>query len=460
MSSPYYQELFSIITSSYSYLSSSFRSSSSSTLSSSSKSLSTAYFIDDKSVERRNLLVILLVSIFISISIGICLFATYFELMKQMNKLSILKNNLLFSFYSFNNIKKLEKIHTNSNRIYLTNDKNLVNRNIETGTYVYKNNQNDNLNDEQNSYQFDQSFENKLNRLGIVEILVYFCFRFCLVCSRLAVVALFWYLFNEWLFIAILAHVFLAFMLNFLLSLKMKFKTDISANDTRHINKSNEISNTEKNLLNNKNNNIKNERLSKLIDLSSSKSSSLNKHNFNQSMLTKIKTSQASKLNQYSTLLIICMLSFIDLFINQFNEIYHIKKVLIYYFLYFMQNLTVLTYWLLVTILDTQQKNYDTINQNERSVNSNIIGVQFKASYSNGSSVSPLSPLVFEHSNKFSEVSESSLPPNSLINDVSSSTYACYATLIYLCIVLLNIFGLVLKFLHLHILHRRYRKFF
>jgi hypothetical protein len=40
----------------------------------------------------------------------------------------------------------------------------------------------------------------------------------------------------------------------------------------------------------------------------------------------------------------------------------------------------------------------------------------------------------------------------------SPTTYACYATLIYLCIILFTIFGLILKFLHLHILRKRYRK--
>ena len=62
-------------------------------------------------------------------------------------------------------------------------------------------------------------------------------------------------------------------------------------------------------------------------------------------------------------------------------------------------------------------------------------------------------------------ISKNSLSAESNIGSTSDdefqpSTFACYATLIYLCIILLTIFGLILKFLHLHILRKRYRRYF
>lgn len=244
---------------------------------------SIAAYLLNPTVSTKSQFILLLVSIFISISIGICLFITYYELMKQM------------SFFA----------------------------------QMLKSKMSSKPNDAMVS-------------LGPVEILVYFCYRFCLITSRLAILGLFWYLFNEWLFLFVIVHILLGYLCSF---------------------------------------------------------------------CTVKEITSKSKLNQHLTLFIICLLSFVDLFMNQLTELYHIRKIFFYYILYFVQNVSILTYWLVRTILGSRQLEMNS-NQTETEKTFRL----------------------------------------------TPAMTACYATLIYLCVILFTIFGLILKFLHLHILRKRYRR--
>ena len=179
--------------------------------------------------------------------------------------------------------------------------------------------------------------------LGLIEILVYFCYRFCLIISRLAALALVCYLFQQWMFVFLAGHVLLVY-------------------------------------------------LSSFMCLSSSATKSC--------------------LHQQISHFIVCLLSFVDLFSSQIAELANFRKVIAYYALYFVQNVSVCTYWLVRTVYEAQ------LNRNHKPTDSN----------SNSASL------------------------------FISSTTTCYATLVYLCIILFTIFGLILKFLHLHILRKRYRQ--
>ncbi|CAF0834455.1 unnamed protein product [Brachionus calyciflorus] len=227
---------------------------------------SAVMFIFNPESKPKNQFMILLVSIFISISIGLCLFITYYELMKQMRL--------------FSGLKKFAP-------------------------------------------------DTQWLRLGAIELLVYFCYKFCLITSRLSILALFWYLFNEWIILFITAHIFLLFTSTL---------TCVFGNN---------------------------------------------------------ENEKRSKLNDLVTLKIICLLGIVDLFMNQTSELKNINRVLGYYLLNFMENSVILTYWLIKILWNEQ-----------------------------------------------------------------AQQKICYTTLVYLSVLLFNVFGLILKYLHVHIMKKRYRKLF
>lgn len=328
----------------------------------------------ETSMERRNQLVLLLVSVFISLSIGVCLFTTYYELMKQINYLSVLTFKPIFSY----------------------ENKPLKNKKKE------------------------ESFESsKIMNLGLVEILVYFCYKFCLITSRVAAISLFWYSFHEWIVVAIVAHILILYIIT-LLTMNLN---ELSTPDNKH----HEIFLHKK-----KESGSKIEKCTKngfevIVNSSSEISSN------SDTVVTAIQKTnfpKSSRLKQHLILFITCLLSFVDLFMNQLSEIFYMKKIICYYVLYLVQNVAILTYWLVKTIMKTQ-----------------------------ASDNKYTSPETNEPSHKYF------LMIKSLENDSSDSgsfltPITCYAILIYLCIILFTIFGLVLKFLHLHILRKRYRQIY
>jgi hypothetical protein len=354
--------------------------------SSSPSSSSTAIFVDDLNLERRNQLVLILVSIFVSIAIGICLFTTYFELMKQMNYLSFLK--LKSGIYQYMGLSMFSSSNPKFNK---------------------KTNKNDIEKDNDNDFQQQQQ-----NNLGLIEILVYFCYKFCLIISRLAIIGLFWYMFREWLVIVVLAHILFSYLIICISKCGKKRKK----HDEKML----------KTNLKDFNNLIVN----------SSLSSSSSNEQVSKSEQTIFKNKR-SKLSKHLTLFIICLLSCIDLFMNQLSEIYHIRKVVVYYVLYFIQNFSVLTYWLIKSIMNARIQ-YEKDSSNTSTTNSNNKNFVFILK-----SLTTVSSSLSSSSNLKSE-----------IFNFTPTQYACYATLIYLFICLFTIFGLILKFLHLHILRKRY----
>lgn len=432
----YYTELFSIFTSS-SYLSSTSLMSQQQQQQQQQQQAA-VLFNDNSGLEKRNHLVLLLASVFVSISIGICLFITYYELMKQMNFLTMIANK-----------KDMEKDHEKQQ---LKNDHNDTYK-LETGLkyiskmrphmqFVDKNNKKIihqmPINRENETFTDTNSIDSKMFSLGLVEILVYFCYRFCLITSRLSIIALFWYLFYEWLLLALFIHILFGYLSTFLTvkssSIKNRKLTTKNKSELNDLNKDSE----------------KIEKLKADLNINT------------PDIAVSYEKKQKSKINQHLTLFIICLLSFIDLFMNQLSELYHIKKVLIYYVIYFLQNCSVLTYWLVRTIRNArmdQENQLDTAYRpntvyNNNNGNNNLFSVlltasQFKRNQS-GSFVLPSS----------SSVSSSSAAGSLINSNFSSTTFACYATLIYLCIILFTVFGLILKFLHLHILRKRYRRLY
>ena len=413
----YYTEFFSI----FKATSASFTHHSLTSVSSSSSS-QTQILIDNSSSgnERRSNLVLLLVSIFISVSIGICLFITYYELMKQMNFLSVMKNNVLFT----------------SNNPPPPSSSSSKQQQQPKGVRHF----------------IGENLDQKLESLGLVEVLVYFCYRFCLVTSRLSVIALFWYLFNEWLLLAVLVHVCFGVVCTFS-TVKSKKSSSASSyildrrrfqgralHHHRHAAEKLTCSDNSDNF--------------GLIVESSSSSSSSSTSSSQDGItaetaiisLNAIDASQkkTSRLNQHLTLFIVCLLSFIDLFMNQLSELYHIRKVFVYYLIYLIQNVCVLTYWLVKTILNAKyQLENEHLAQHSKNTEINSI---VKFPFTTSSIKQPF--LVEENSSA------------SIITNASPTAYACYATIIYLCIILFTIFGLVLKFLHLHILRKRFRRLY
>lgn len=282
-------------------------------------------------INAKNQFLLVLISIFFSVSIGkhiykcfdyitnklsgfvvsllgICVFVTYYELLKQ-NYEHV--SNKTKSVDGFGKIR-------HRNRNLSSNEKPFIPLN-----------------------ESSQEVVERSPDLGLIEILVYFCYRFCLIISRLAALALVCYLFQQWMFVFLAAHVLLVY-------------------------------------------------LSSFMCLSSSATKSC--------------------LHQQISHFIVCLLSFVDLFSSQIAELANFRKVIAYYALYFVQNVSVCTYWLVRTVYEAQ------LNQKP------------KAPDANSSSL------------------------------FISSTTTCYATLVYLCIILFTIFGLILKFLHLHILRKRYRQ--
>lgn len=193
--------------------------------------------------------------------------------------------------------------------------------------------------------------------LGLIEILVYFCYRFCLLTSRLATLALVCYLFQQWLFIALAAHILITYC--------------------------------------------------------------------SSCACLSVPRPPHSRLRQQLSLFVVCLLSFVELFAHQRTELANFRKCVAYYTLYLAQNVAVSTYWLVRTVLDVQPRpTSDLIPILANSVNHTAIPSESTSAY----------------------------PP------VSPTTTMCYATLVYLCIILFTMFGLILKFLHLHILRKRRRQ--
>lgn len=417
-SSWYYTELFSI------FKSTSYSSSSSSSI-----------FLDSSSLDimRKNNLLLILVSIFISVSIGICLFITYYELMKQMNFLSILTNNS-------------NKSETGQAYSFISNQANKLN---EHDVKLNKCNEHETNKLMKSSDKDERLIDPKLENLGLVEILVYFCYRFCLIISRLSVIAVFWYLFNEWVLLAALAHVLFGYLSNFF---------TIKANSTTTKSFILENNKSKKELLIESKTNESNEQRYELIIDSAASSLDKNQIGIETAVISinDANLKKKSKINQHLTLFIICLLSFIDLFMNQLSELYHIKKVFVYYSLHFLQNFTVLTYWLVKTIMNARSQ---LEKQTQSGMNENYLT---KSSYTSEHNESLISAIL--KSSLTTPLSQLKQNQAQLTTGnatfYSPTTYACYATLIYLCIILFTIFGLVLKFLHLHILRKRYRKLF
>ncbi len=224
----------------------------------------------------------------------------------------------------------------------------------------------------------DLASNNKLLNLGLVEVLVYFCYKFCLIVSRVATLSLFWYLFREWLGLALFLHI--AFLYT---------TTLLTVN---------------------------------LNDLTTPE-------NFTKP--TQQPPQQCSGLKQHLVLFITCLLGCVDLFMNQLSEIFYLKKVVGYYVIYFLQNLVVLTFWLVKTVLESRKAlliEQDELEQDETGNRNKLILYSGKMDKLLGNFAEYLTPIT------------------------------CYAGLIYLCVVLFSVFGLVLKFLHLHILRKRYRR--
>jgi hypothetical protein len=279
---------------------------------------------------------------------------------------------------------------------------------------------------EKESRQLEQS---KFN-LGLIEILVYFCYKFCLITSRLSIIAIFWYLFNEWLVLALLAHVTIIFLSTYMTNSKEKRENRIvllNRSPNNHKTNSNQSS-------------CEDVKLTEKMDTAVVSNAS--------SAQTTI-TSKKSKLNELLTLFIICLISTVDLFMNQLSELRHLRKVLVYYVFYFVQNVSVLTYWLVMTILNA---NNETSNQSIMSVTKSYTKPQENRTNLLAVLVQSSAQSSGIQSQQASDIS------TSMAAVFSAKTYACYATLIYLCIILFTVFGLVLKFLHLHILRKRYRR--
>jgi len=285
------------------------------------------------------------------------------------------------------------------------------------------------------------SFDQKCENLSLVEVLVYFCYRFCLITSRLSVIALFWYLFNEWLLLAVFVHILVGFICTFF-TIKTKKNPINSYILDRKLYQERQIKNEKMTSSDNS------DHFGLIVESSSSSSSSSSSDGITAEAaivsLNAINSDQkkTSKLNQHLTLFIVCLLSFIDLFMNQLSELYHMRKVFIYYLIYLIQNVSVLTYWLVRTIMNAKyQLESENLVQNSSDDLSTII-----KSFTTTS--------IREQALK---VDENTM---SIMKNVTPTTYVCYATIIYLCIILFTIFGLVLKFLHLHILRKRFRKLY
>ena len=438
----YYTEIFSFFSATASY----FHTADSNTI-----------LINDANMEKRNQLVLLIVSIFISISIGVCLFITYFELMKQMNYLSVWR-------------------HDFTNQIFSTQ------QGFISSIFLSKNNRRKNS-------ENDHFNESKLNNLGLVEILVYFCYKFCLITSRLAIISLFWYLFNEWLLLAFTIHVLISYLSTFLTIRNNEKRSRVKIDDTLYFNDSVLIKNkanlgkenenfntsTDKSLTLEKNKKGFNDSLKVDSSLSSNEAIMVT-----VSLANTLEHKPSSKLNQHLTLFIICLLSFIDLFMNQLSEIYHIKKVVTYYVIYLVQNLSVLTYWLIKSIMNAReqlelqqlqpQSSHLNLNNSERFRKNEEILTESVYDSNNSnlnrnillilkSSSSPLSTAsnILKQPQQQSLIAVSSSSQSTLI---TPATFACYTSVIYLCFVLFTIFGIVLKFLHLHINRKRFRKLY
>ncbi len=372
------------------------------------------------SIEQKSQFLYFLVSVFISVSVGICLYTTYYELMKQIHFMALL--------FSARNAKNSVSSSASGSQ------------KDEDGFLLPASSQ------ENNSTSDDDL--KKLSSLGSIEILVYFCYKFCLITSRLAILALFWYLFNEWLLLAVLVHIFTCYLCTCFTS-----TINSTASSTKSSNSSPakfiSIFSTQKFL----------KEYKKLFKQNSS--SGFGQASYEPSGSSNDKSSfllsSSSKINQHLTLFIVCLLSFIDLFVNQLSEFYHLRKCIVYYMICFAQNISILTYWLVRTIINARREQEESIMNTKNLANqSGLLNILIKSTTS--------AEQESDFSAFFSTTSvididsgiASSQPATGLI--YSPTTYACYATLIYLCIILFTIFGLILKFLHLHILRKRYRK--
>lgn len=347
-----------------------------------------------------------LVSVFVSISVGICLYTAYFELMKQIHFMSL--------FRSTKTPPSTEKNEQDARGLLVLNRKRPRRRSMS------------NLD------------ENSLNNLGLVELIVYFCYKFCLITSRLAVLALFWYMFSEWVLLAGSVHILVCY-----LSTSCSQSTLDSATRAKLISVffTQKLATEYKSLFDRqKSNNSHRRHDESSIYIENGGSSST-------SSLSSIMLTSSSKINQHLSLFIVSLLSLIELFSNQLSEFYNLKRCIVYYVVCFVQNLTVLTYWLVKTTQTARREQEKTGGQPSHN---KLLNLLFRTStdvYDDESSKSETLRAIVNNGG------------SSIIDNPQSPTvYACYATLIYLCIILFTIFGLILKFLHMHIVRKRYKK--
>ena len=396
-----------------------------------SSSSSTAIFVDDLNLERRNQLVLILVSIFISISIGICLFTTYFELMKQMNYISLLRMK---------------------SGIYQCSDLSPFSNSNSTKYLNYSDHRGNKLGERK-----EDSVDSNKKNLGLIEILVYFCYKFCLISSRLSILAIFWYLFQGWLILAVIIHVTVSYTSSLCFKDCFNLNTHYSSNRIRagkkHNNESHEnMIKKVKNLSSNDKKGFSKGREFDLIVDSSLTSTMASSGEHVLKLENEISSKEnRSKLSKRLSFFIICLLGCVDLFMNQLSEIQHIRKVILYYVFYFVQNFVLLTYWFVRSITSERLKSKEKHVENNQS-----------SATSTFSSTSNEIYLQNKNNNFLFIVKTLTTVSSNLKSDVSSNfwpnQYSCYATLIYLFIILFTIFGLILKFLHLHILRKRYRR--
>ena len=424
------REFFSTITTSFTnafYFQQHHDKSSAAGSSSSSSSESTAMYVD---IERKSQFLYFLISVFVSVSVGICLYTAYYELMKQIHSMALLKNtrSKLKSGTS-NNLQREEAgflLPVSSRRFQHTSAE-------------------------------EKESESKLKNLGLIEILVYFCYKFCLITSRLSILALFWYLFNEWLLFAVMVHIFLCYL--------SMCCTSVINNGPKSDGTFKAISIfSTQNLLKDYKKLFNQRKLNNSVYYENEAGAAM----LNSGTKSSFLRSSSSKINQHLTLFIVCLLSFIDLFVNQMCEFCHLKKCILYYIVFFAQNLTILTFWLVKTILGArleQENALPSLSSPFVEHGENKSNFYFNTKMPNGNSLLnmlikstiPVTNSVYGNDIEMNSDGIFSAEASTVVM-FSPATYACYATLIYLCIILFTIFGLILKFLHLHILRKRYRK--
>lgn len=306
------------------------------------------------------------------------MFATYHELMKQ--NYEQIKQQLRNRERNSNSNSSSSRSRVRINR---SRNKKPIMTNLN---YSSKQKRNVQCEDDDLEGQSQLRDEKQLQQpdLGLIEILVYFCYRFCLITSRLAALALLCYLFQQWLFAALAGHIVLIYLSSFMC------------------------------------------------------------------LSTSSPSSSVSRLRKQMSLFVVCLLGFVDLFANQLTEMANFRKVIAYYALCFVQNVVVCSYWLARTIIESRQP--------DSSSSTSTRAPTTATSNRNQQLLVKQTATSFNHSALIHRGAAATSSSSSLVSPVSPATTTCYATLVYLCIILFTTFGLILKFLHLHILRKRYRR--